>query len=200
MTKSKKILLVLSSPNKESLSSAVATFSAKKLIEKYPNSELTVLDLNNSPFSSIVLNSFNRDTFFADTESDLWIQKLKETNILIIAAPMTNFNFPATLKNFIDSIAVAEKTFTYKYATKGASKGLLDKLNVFIIATQGAPKGWYPFGDHVRMLKGTFKFLGAKKVGSVLIDGTKVKPRNSMTFDQIISEIESELNNEITKF
>nr|WP_307917287.1 hypothetical protein [Mycoplasmopsis bovis] len=42
---------------------------------------------------------------------------------------------------------------------------------------------------NVRNLKGTFRFLGAKKVNSLLIDGTKVAPKNKMSFNDILAEL-----------
>ncbi|WP_029513602.1 FMN-dependent NADH-azoreductase [Mycoplasmopsis primatum] len=200
MQESKKILSIIASPNNPSLSTEANIKITKLLQAKYPNSELTLLDLNNSPFANYSLSSVSKATFYENTESDYWINKLKETDILIISTPMINFNYSATLKNFIDAISVAEKTFTYKYATKGASKGLLDNLKVILIATQGAPKDWYQFGNNLKMLKGTFKFLGVKKVASLFIAGTKVFPRNKLSYDEIFEDVQNEINQLMQKF
>ncbi len=200
MAKPKKILSIIASPNNPSLSSAANIKVAELLRKKYPNSEFTLVDLNNTPFANNSLTVQSKPTFWTETESDYWIDKLKETDILIISTPMINFNYSGALKNFIDSICVADKSFTYKYVTKGASRGLIDKLRVIIVATQGAPKGWYLFGDHVRNLKGTFRFLGAKKVNSLLIDGTKVAPKNKMSLNDILAELEGEIEELVEKY
>ncbi|WP_429979877.1 NAD(P)H-dependent oxidoreductase, partial [Mycoplasmopsis bovis] len=70
-----------------------------------------------TPFANNSLTVQSKPTFWTETESDYWIDKLKETDILIISTPMINFNYSGTLKNFIDSICVADKSFTYKYVT-----------------------------------------------------------------------------------
>nr|WP_307928071.1 hypothetical protein [Mycoplasmopsis bovis] len=53
---------------------------------------------------------------------------------------------------------------------------------------------------NVRNLKGTFRFLGAKKVNSLLIDGTKVAPKNKMSFNDILAELEGEIEELVEKY
>ncbi|WP_027334783.1 FMN-dependent NADH-azoreductase [Mycoplasmopsis felifaucium] len=189
----KKIMAIFGSPNKDSLSTKANVFVVNELSKKYPNSQISLLDLNDSIFTKTLMNANNMPNYFNEIESDLWINKLKEIDILVISSPMINFNYSILIKNFIDSICVANKTFSYKYSKKGASVGLLDNLNVIIIGTQGAPLGWYPFGNHIEQLKGTFNFLGAQKIETLLIDGTKVEPRSKLTQDEIINEVSEQL-------
>lgn len=197
---SKKILMVLGSPNKNSLSTAANKFVVSELMKKYPNSEVSILNLSDSLFAKYTLNANNMDTFWTNVESDKWIDILKQTDILVLSTPMNNFNYSALVKNFLDGICVANKTFSYKYSKQGGSVGLLNNLSVIILATQGAPLGWYPFGDHVTNLKGTFNFLGAKQIESFLIDGTKVAPRITMTNEDIIREVSASLKEVANKF
>ncbi|WP_406616764.1 FMN-dependent NADH-azoreductase [Mycoplasmopsis adleri] len=197
---SKKILMVLGSPNKNSLSTAANKFVVSELMKKYPNSEVSILNLSDSLFAKYTLNANNMDTFWTNVESGKWIDILKQTDILVLSTPMNNFNYSALVKNFLDGICVANKTFSYKYSKQGGSVGLLNNLSVIILATQGAPLGWYPFGDHVTNLKGTFNFLGAKQIESFLIDGTKVAPRRTMTNEDIIKEVSASLKEVANKF
>nr|WP_307929789.1 hypothetical protein [Mycoplasmopsis bovis] len=53
---------------------------------------------------------------------------------------------------------------------------------------------------NVRNLKGTFRFLGAKKVNSLLIDGTKVAPKNKMSFNDILAELEGGIEELVEKY
>ncbi|WP_029330341.1 NAD(P)H-dependent oxidoreductase, partial [Metamycoplasma cloacale] len=69
----------------------------------------------------------------------------------------------------------ANETFSYKYSNKGDAIGLLKNLKLQVIATQGAPEDWYLWGNHVKYLEETFKFLGLNVNESILIAGTKTK-------------------------
>ncbi|WP_027120871.1 FMN-dependent NADH-azoreductase [Mycoplasmopsis lipofaciens] len=188
-----KVLCLNTSVNQKSLTDYISMELIKKINDKNKNNEITFLDLNNSPFAENQLTSLNRDEFFVNVESDIWIDKLKNIDLLVLNAPMYNFSYSSTLKSFIDSICVANKTFTYKYSGKGQSKGFLENLNVIIIGSQGAPKGWYPFGDHIKLLEGTFNFLGAKNIQSLLIDGTKYESDKFSNFEDVSKKYEIEL-------
>lgn len=143
---------------------------------KKQNSSVEFIDwnLNELPVGKISYNTQNASNFFSFENSDYYIDALKTAYGIVILAPMTNFNYPASLKNFIDHVFVANKTFQDKYVTKGASKGLLTNLKVVVLASQGAPLGWYPWADHVSNLKGLFGFAGVTHFESVLIDDTKI--------------------------
>ncbi|WP_350260413.1 FMN-dependent NADH-azoreductase [Mycoplasmoides pneumoniae] len=147
----------------------LATFQAKN-----KDVELSTWNLHELPVGQISYNTQNAGTFFSVENSDKYIDALKAAHGVIILAPMTNFNYPATLKNFIDHVFVANKTFKDKYVTKGASSGMLGNLKVVVLGSQGAPLGWYPWGDHVNSLRGLFGFAGVASFASVIIDGTKL--------------------------
>ncbi|AWX69324.1 FMN-dependent NADH-azoreductase [[Mycoplasma] anseris] len=190
----KKILVLYSSPSLKTKSSA--NFFANKFIEEYqrihPENEIKFYDLNELKMANITLNSLNMNNFFNQEDSLNYINELKSFDKLIIITSMTNFNIPAVLKNYIDHICLANETFSYKYSKKGDAIGLLDNLTVQIIATQGAPKGWYPWGDHVAYLEGTCKFLGMKINPSILIAGTKLKAFSEKTLEQHYEEFKQE--------
>ncbi|MCS4536856.1 FMN-dependent NADH-azoreductase [Mycoplasma sp. CSL7475-4] len=192
--KSLKILSVTGTVNRESLSEKLNNEAVKELMAKYPNSTLTKLDTSNSQFANHSLTATNFAEFFKDVDSDEWINKLHDTDVLVLSTPMTNFSYTAGIKNFLDAIAVANKTFSYKYSTKGGSIGLLTNLKVVIIGTQGAPLGWYPFAGFLDTLKGIFNFFGAKQIETFLVDGNKVEPRSKQSHDEIIAEVKPELN------
>ncbi|QBF34448.1 FMN-dependent NADH-azoreductase [Mycoplasmopsis phocirhinis] len=197
--KSLKILSVLGTVNQESLSEKLNNEIVKQLMHEHPNSTLTRLDTSNSQFANNSLTAANFDQFFKDVESDKWIEQLHNSDVLVLSTPMTNFSYSAGIKNFIDAIAVANKTFSYKYSTKGGSVGLLKNLKVVILATQGAPLGWYPFAGFVDTLKGIFEFFGVKQIETLLVDGNKVEPRSKQSHEQIIAEVKSELDKIVQK-
>ncbi|MDC4181672.1 FMN-dependent NADH-azoreductase [Mycoplasma bradburyae] len=170
-----KILFINSSPiaNDASFSYQIAKAFETEYAKLNPSDSIEWLDLNEEEKASDTLTSKNFSEYFKNENVDPLIEQIKNVDKLVIVAPMTNFNYPATLKNWIDKVFVANKTFSYKYSKKGGSVGLMDHLKVMIINTQGAPEGWYAFGDVSAMLKGAFEFIGAK-VDFIKVCGTKV--------------------------
>lgn len=189
-----KTLVLYASPLTKSKPGSISQKATKKFLELYKvnnfNKEIIELDLNEKKCLTKSLDSFSfKDgSFFSDGLTDEILSQLKNVDHLIISTSMINFNVPAVLKNLIDRIAVANKTFKYKYDGNGKSEGLIKHITVQIIATQGAPKGWYPFGDHVTYLEGVFNFLGMKVQESILIAGTKTKEWSASSIEKNISK------------
>ncbi|MFV8471998.1 FMN-dependent NADH-azoreductase [Mycoplasma sp. AA7A] len=166
--------------------------------QKEPNNQITRIDLNETVLSKVFMTSQNMSTYWQDVESDKWIELVKNTDILVISNPMINFSAPVIVKNFIDSISVANKTFSYKYSNKGDAIGLLTNLKkVIIVSTQGAPEGWYPWGTHASWLEGTFKFLGAQEVQHIKWYGTKVKPTSEIKLEELQNHIDNQIKTAI---
>ena len=197
-----KILFIYASPTIESnlgsISSLALDIFKKIYLEKNPNDEIINLDLNSEEVGIKTLTAYNFNDFFSDGLSDKHIDILKSVDKIVLSSPMTNFNYPAVLKNYLDHILVANKTFKYKYDGKGASEGLLSHLKVQFILTQGAPTGWYLFASHVKSLKGTFEFIGAQVLEPILIDGTKAPNNINKTREEqvnpYISKIKKAVN------
>lgn len=171
-----------------SFSNKVADYLIDKVQSKYIDSEIEVINLADTKLSEVFLTQKSFTTYYSDVESSKWIAKMKEVDKVIISVPMINFGPSIIVKNFIDAISVADQTFSYKYSKKGDAIGLLTNIDVTIIASQGAPEGWYLWGNHLSWLEGTFKFLGAKKVQSLLISGTKVNLAKSLNNGELIDE------------
>ncbi|ATG97733.1 FMN-dependent NADH-azoreductase [Mesoplasma lactucae] len=167
--------------------------------EAHPNDEIEEIDLNTFPIAQQTLN--------VDNQKDYWgkdamgaINQLRNTDKLIVVSPMHNFNIPAMLKNYLDHILLANETFSYKYSVKGEAKGLLPNLKVQILTTQGAPYGWYLWGNHTEYLRGTFDFVGAKVTTPILVSGTKSAPFNKMKPQEVIDEFDPEIKLAATEF
>lgn len=192
-----KILVIKSSMVEKNLS------YSNELVDRFvkyfksfnPSDEIIEMDLNDVEMAQKTLNRHNMKTFFNDKDTDFYINQLKNINKVIFACPMTNFNICATAKNYLDHILVANKTFSYKYSKKGDAIGLMKHLKVQILTTQGAPLGWYEWGNHTQNLKGTFEFIGASVADPIVVDGTKIAENSSKTpverineFDEIIKQ------------
>ena len=195
-----KTLVLYASPTIETENGSISQKATKYFLEAYKEKnqkkEIIEIDLNKEKNISQPLNSklFLIKEFYDDGVTKDILKLLSEVEHLIVSTSMINFNVPAVLKNWIDRIAVAGKTFKYKYDGSGLSEGLLTNISVQIIATQGAPKGWYPFGDHVKYLEGTFNFLGMNVKESILIDGTKTKEFNQISIEKNINKYIEEIN------
>ena len=183
-----------------SYSDALVNRFLKHYKEFNPNDEIIELDLNDVEMAQKSLNGHNMKQFFNEQDSDAYINQLKQVNKVVFACPMTNFNICATAKNYLDHVLVANKTFSYKYSKKGEAIGLLPHLKVQLLTTQGAPLGWYPFGNHTENLKGTFEFMGAKVSTPVLVDGTKIQENASKTPEQRIDEFDAVIKNAANEF
>lgn len=183
-----------------SYSDALTNRFVKYFKEASPSEEIIEMDLNDLPMAQITLNRSNMKTFFNENDSDKYINQLKEINKIIFACPMTNFNICATAKNYLDHILVANKTFSYKYSKKGDAIGLLPHLKVQILTTQGAPLGWYPWGNHSENLKGTWEFVGAKVTTPIIVDGTKIPENASKSPEQRIDEFDAQIKKGAQEF
>ncbi|AHI52850.1 FMN-dependent NADH-azoreductase [Spiroplasma culicicola] len=199
---SNKVLVItgtVSAPEK-SFSMALTN----KFVEEYkalnPNDEIINLDLNNEAMAAITITRDNFGTYFNENDALKYINQLKEVNKVIIASPMNNFNVSTLIKNYLDHILLADQTFSYKYVKKGDAVGLLDHLKVQILTTQGAPYGWYLFGDHTAYLKGTWEFTGATVNEPILFAGTKIAPISTMNPKEAFLTIEDKIKEVVKNF
>ncbi|WP_117275330.1 FMN-dependent NADH-azoreductase [Mycoplasmopsis edwardii] len=190
----KKILFLDGSLNNSEISYTTATMNYLETLFDKKEYQVERVNLNNSKFAEYSLSAKTSATYWQDIESDKWIDKLKETDLLVISMSMVNYGPTAVVKNFIDGVAVANKTFSYKYSTTQDAVGFLTNLNVLVIGSQGANFGTYPWGDHIKWLKGTFNFLGAKSTQSFDILGTKVSEISKQTAQEFVESKQKELN------
>lgn len=236
-----KVLVIRSSMIKksESYSEALVNRFVKYYKEFHPNDEIIDLDLNTLPMASITITQDKFDNFFNQEDSGKYIDQLKSVQKVIHTTPMTNFNVTSMSKNYLDHILVANKTFSYKYDKKGEAFGLLGleqkdideaaktipdifkrrkfleskrkPVKVQILGTQGAVYGWYPWGNHVAYLEGTWDFMGAKIAKSILVAGTKVPvtekdglreegPLNQAMIERAIDKFDDEIKKAAEKF
>ncbi|SQI40784.1 FMN-dependent NADH-azoreductase [Leminorella richardii] len=66
--------------------------------------------------------------------SDTLIEELKSNDIIVIGAPMYNFNISTQLKNYFDLIARAGVTFRY---TEKGPEGLITGKKAYILTSRG---------------------------------------------------------------
>ena len=138
-----KIYQIDSSARKEGSTSRQL---AKKLLNKIkkPNDEVIYRDLDDEMlFVSGLTESGMKIPEDKQNEShkkmfelsDKLVLELKESDIIIISAPIYNFGPPATLKAWSDLAARVDTTF--KYTPDGQRIGLLKNKKAFLVITSG---------------------------------------------------------------
>lgn len=180
-----KILQIISSPRGEAsqtiqLSEAII----KKLVAKNNNASVTVRNLTVNPLPYIAshhIQSFNTLGENRSAEqldviklSDNIVAELKNSDVIVIGAPMYNFGVPAVLKSWIDHLARAGVSFNY---TADGPVGLIQGKKVFLAIGTG---GVYSEGDYKAIdfiepyLRTSLGFFGMTDVTSFRIEGVSV--------------------------
>ena len=121
-------------------------------------------DLEKRPvphFDHSAFSGFNGDNSQASQQacelSDELIGEVKDSDIIIIGAPVYNFSIPTTLKAWIDYIARVGVTFNY---TEQGPVGYLNNKKVYIVLARGGGSV-----EHIEMqLSQTLGMLGMKDI------------------------------------
>ena len=122
---------------------------AKKLINKIkkPEDEIIYRDLNDEMVfvTGLTESGMNIDQKDQNENhkkmfelSDKLVKELKESDIIIISAPIYNYGPPATLKAWSDLAARVGETFRFK--PNGRREGLLKNKKAYLIITSGGTK------------------------------------------------------------
>ena len=180
----KQILVVDSSPRAGSLSRKLTREISSKLLAAHPGARLVERDLAAKPLPHLtedVINGYytpadKRDEKLrsAVTASDAEIKELMAADILVIGAPMWNFNIPSGLKAWIDHVVRAGVTFAY--GQKGP-EGLAKGKKAIVVVTSG---GVYSKGPMQAMdfqanyLRSVLGFIGITDVSFVRAEGVSM--------------------------
>ena len=141
-----KIYQIDSSARKEG---SISRSLAKKLINKIkkPDDEVIYRDLDDEMlFVSGLTESGMKIPEDKQTDghkkmfqlSDKLVEELKDSDVIVISAPIYNFGPPATLKAWSDLAARVNTTF--KYTPDGKRIGLLKDKKAYLVITSGGTK------------------------------------------------------------
>lgn len=180
----KQILVVDSSPRTRSVSRKLTRDIADKLIRQYPEATLRHRDLSAAPLPHLtedVITSFytrpdRRNDRLRDAIalSDAAVDEMLASDIIVIGAPMWNFNVPSVLKAWIDHVVRAGRTFTY--GANGA-EGLAGGRKAIVALSSG---GIYSEGPsqamdfHATYLRSLLGFIGITDVSFVRAEGVSM--------------------------
>lgn len=101
------------------------------------------------------------------------IDELQGNDVIVIAAPMYNFNIPTQLKNYIDLIARAGVTFRY---SEQGPEGLVKNKKAVILTTRGGIHKDTPSDLVTSYLRLVLGFLGITDVQFVFAEGVAYGP------------------------
>jgi len=190
-----KIYQIDSSARKEGSTSRAL---AKKVLEKIkkPGDEVIYRDLNDEMVfvSGLTESGMNIDEKDQNENhkkmfklSDQLVKELKESDIIIISAPIYNYGPPATLKAWSDLAARVGETFRFK--PNGRREGLLKNKKAYLVITSGGTKLNSSEDFLTPWLKFILNFFGIEKIQVISAD------QMALDYDKSIKEAELQIEN-----
>ena len=188
-----KIYQIDSSARKEGSTSRAL---AKKLLEriKSPEDEIIYRDLNEemvfvSGLTESGMNIEKKDQTDHHKKmfelSDQLVKELKESDIIIISAPIYNYGPPATLKAWSDLAARVGETFKFK--PNGRREGLLKNKKAYLVITSGGTKLNSKEDFLTPWLKFILNFFGIEKIETINAD------QMALDYEKSIKEAEEQI-------
>ena len=190
-----KIYQIDSSARKEGSTSRAL---AKKLLDKIksPEDEIIYRDLNEemvfvSGLTESGMNIEKKDQTDHHRKmfelSDQLVKELKESDIIIISAPIYNYGPPATLKAWSDLAARVGETFKFK--PNGRREGLLKNKKAYLVITSGGTKLNSKEDFLTPWLKFILNFFGIEKIETINAD------QMALDYEKSIKEAEEQIEN-----
>jgi len=190
-----KIYQIDSSARKEGSTSRAL---AKKLLDKIkkPEDEVVYRDLDDEMvFVSGLTESGMKIDKKDQTEhhkkmfelSDTLVKELKESDVIIISAPIYNYGPPATLKAWSDLAARADETFRFK--PDGRREGLLKNKRAYLVITSGGTKLNSNEDFLTPWLRFILNFFGIEKIDVIYAD------QMALNYEKSIKEADKQIEN-----
>ena len=190
-----KIYQIDSSARKEGSTSRAL---AKKVLEKIkkPSDEVIYRDLNDEMVfvTGLTESGMNIDQKDQNENhkkmfklSDQLVKELKESDIIIISAPIYNYGPPATLKAWSDLAARVGETFRFK--PNGRREGLLKNKKAYLVITSGGTKLNSSEDFLTPWLKFILNFFGIEKVEVISAD------QMALDYEKSIADAEAQIEN-----
>ncbi len=190
-----KIYQIDSSARKEGSTSRAL---AKKLLNKIkkPGDEVIYRDLDDEMVfvTGLTESGMNIDAKDQNENhkkmfelSDQLVKELKESDVIIISAPIYNYGPPATLKAWSDLAARVGETFRFK--PNGRREGLLKNKKAYLVITSGGTKLNSSEDFLTPWLKFILNFFGIEKVEIICAD------QMALNYEKSIKEAEKQIAN-----
>ena len=171
---------------------------AKKVLEKIkkPEDEIIYRDLNEEMVFVTGLTESGMNINIKDQNenhkkmfklSDQLVKELKESDVIIISAPIYNYGPPATLKAWSDLAARVGETFRFK--PNGRREGLLKNKQAYLVITSGGTKLNSKEDFLTPWLKYILNFFGIEKIDIICAD------QMALDYEKSIKEAEQQIDN-----
>ena len=171
---------------------------AKKVLEKIkkPEDEVIYRDLNEEMVfvTGLTESGMNIDQKDQNENhkkmfklSDQLVKELKESDVIIISAPIYNYGPPATLKAWSDLAARVGETFRFK--PNGRREGLLKNKRAFLVITSGGTKLNSDEDFLTPWLKYILNFFGIEKIDIICAD------QMALNYEKSIKDAEKQIEN-----
>ena len=171
---------------------------AKKLLNKIkkPEDEVVYRDLNDEMVfvTGLTESGMNIDQKDQNENhkkmfklSDQLVKELKESDIIIISAPIYNYGPPATLKAWSDLAARVGETFRFK--SNGRREGLLKNKRAYLVITSGGTKLNSNEDFLTPWLKFILNFFGIEKIDIICAD------QMALDYEKSIKDAEKQIEN-----
>ena len=119
--------------------------------------------------------------------SNKLVKELKESDIIIISAPIYNYGPPATLKAWSDLAARVGETF--KFRSDGRREGLLKNKKAYLVITSGGTKLNSNEDFLTPWLKFILNFFGIKDIQIICAD------QMALDYQKSIRDAEEQIRN-----
>ena len=119
--------------------------------------------------------------------SDKLVSELKDSDVIIISAPIYNYGPPATLKAWSDLAARVGETFKFK--ADGRREGLLKNKRAYLVITSGGTKLNSKEDFLTPWLKYILNFFGIEKVDVISAD------QMALNYEKSIKDAEAQIEN-----
>ena len=170
---------------------------AKKVLEKIkkPEDEVIYRDLNDEMVfvTGLTESGMNIDEKDQNENhkkmfklSDQLVKELKESDVIIISAPIYNYGPPATLKAWSDLAARVGETFRFK--PNGRREGLLKNKKAYLVITSGGTKLNSNEDFLTPWLKYILNFFGIEKIDIICAD------QMALDYEKSIKDAEDQIS------
>ncbi|MDH2544436.1 NAD(P)H-dependent oxidoreductase [Acinetobacter baumannii] len=112
--------------------------------------------------------------------SDELIAELKNTDLLVMGAPMYNLNVPTQLKNWFDLVARARQTFCY---TETYPQGLVEGVKAVVVSSRGGIHVGQETEAVTPYLKAVLGLMGIHDVDFIYAEGLDMQAYRSNALD-----------------
>lgn len=195
---SKKLLFVNGSffrDEKRSFSKALLNRLANHF-ENTDDFQVSKVDLNDVEHYKTVLHENNLDSYYNHAQVQSFLDQIHRNDQIIISTAIINYSLSPILRNFLDSIAIPGKTFTYKKDQK--SEYDFSQKKVHLIIESGGENDPRDLTSPLYYFRNVMILLGFQNFACTIIENTDVDPEmkkmGSIAYsEKILEEVIAEI-------